>query len=103
MCLIIAFYPYCQDGNTALIAASEEGHTEIVRLLLRDPAVVVNAQDIVRDYAIYMSLHPWCATLCALSVYDSNIFSVFFIAGWKYGSDVGCEPKSHRDCEAAAR
>ena len=44
--LINASAPRLQDGSTALLAASENGHTEVVaRLLARDALAEINTKD----------------------------------------------------------
>ena len=44
------------DGSTALIRASDWGHTEVVRLLLEHPEIRVNVQDKDGNTAIIWAL-----------------------------------------------
>ena len=47
LCTIICLF--FQDGYTALMLASRDGHSEVAKLLLADPRVDVNLQDKVRE------------------------------------------------------
>ena len=46
--MMLMLFIVLQEGSTALIKASSEGHLEIVRLLLQQPGIDVNAKDEVR-------------------------------------------------------
>ncbi len=45
-----------QDGYTALIWASQEGHTEVVKVLLADGRADLNGQSLVSNYNLHYSI-----------------------------------------------
>ena len=51
--MMLMLFIVLQEGSTALIKASSEGHLEIVRLLLQQPSIDVNTKDYVSDDMLF--------------------------------------------------